>query len=995
MKVLHTLGITVLVFLCLLILTNLTKEGFWNANNDAQADFIKENTESGNLVATALKAKKREGVLGTDTQSLFGSIFDTLSASGEAEQKLDNPYPLTDGKRGLFAKIAKCEAVKAVDCSAFDNASFATDCGMCLDIGKNSDNQPATGGLVLLPEDKDSANQNKKGNFLPNYVPTIGFCPAGKMVSTKQQCLRLQNEQKCQKGQSFNSPTGCSQCYGDSSYSVVDPSSQVGVVVGSGTIRMVGVGILNYAEAGQPMGKINLKPDVPFELILVGSEFNNITLNLVAPAVPEAYDNGRVYVPGERIIFAQNIYEMVIYIGGAGYTPNHPNVNIQNSWKRLMSQADYTNQGPAYMAGYLTGVTGSGGIFNIDLYRIILSDGLTGRKPRTIDGITMKNGSVPVEVTQMGPGFGQKGMNLIARSPFSFVDPQSQEGAACPDSPFITQKASAEFLNSDPCYKSKGADGRTKSGPGNYTLECLQGIMTSSGCTQYGKAYPKDSASSALMSTSSNGTPLELNDIAEKVYANAVLAASGVNINGIKVPIEEWSAASVFCTGIAVTSPCDTDVRETGPLSTDCIQYLWDNQGENKQLGSTYSIVTFATSIFGDSSNNSQRRFCSRKGTLSPKNLDGTDNAANIALWKKQGGVNAVKNILQRVHLTANNPSIPEDQRRIAMLWCYGLVPNDRPVMAQQNPPDNSPDKEAPALGPARTMTPTIVSRPIDNRNGNSLGTNGVYNNQWRARVFGKQTINFNNFYISMTIKIVGGGGGGFLSISNTDAGSGDGGSLPRGIFVDQDFNTIGFNTTWDTNQLQVLVNQYTPQQMIILSKRPLPKNVNLYMDATLGYDNILTIKLAADDGYKETITTPNVAILKRGSPMTGPITDAQFWASANGNRSNLAAIINYLYVGTPKPNPPPMYDNGTVYRLGNHITFTSSGKNGAPAGQNVYVMRESAGGAGYTPDRQGDRLWTYVSTLSSFLNAGNPSATAGATGSASGIIRSGVGMNF
>ena len=330
------------------------------------------------------------------------------------------------------------------------------------------------------------------------------------------------------------------------------------------------------------------------------------------------------------------------------------------------------------------------------------------------------------------------------------------------------------------------------------------------------------------------------------------------------------------------------------------------------------------------------------------------------------------------------------------MAWCYGLVPNARPVMAQQNSPDNSPDKEAPALGPPRTMTPTIVSRPIDNTNGNGLGTNGVYNNDWRARKYGIQEINFNNFYIAMTIKIVGGGGGGFLSISNTDAGSGDGGNLPRGIFVDQDFNTIGFNTTWDTNQLQVLVNQYTPQQMIILSQRPLPKNVNVYIDATLSYDSVLTIKLAADDGYKETITTPNVAILKRGSPMTGPISRAQFWASANGNRVNLPAMINYLYVGTPKPNAPPVYDNGRTYRVGNYVSFNSSGTNskGAPAGQNVYVMREGAGSPGYNPDRQGDVLWTYVSPLGALLATGTQAASAAASGTP-GNTRSGAGMNF
>ena len=1004
MQELHLLGIVIMVFIGLLFLTYLSKikkEGFWDANDDAHREFNASNIANYNNVNTALTVKKRQGVLGTDTRSLFGNIIDTLSPSGDVVQKIDNPYPLSNGKSKLFDQISKCEAVKTTDCSAFDDPSFTADCGLCLDIGKNSDNQPATGGLVLLPEDKAYAQQNKKGNSLPSYVPTIGFCPAKKMVGTKAECLRVQNELNCQKGQTFGAPNGCSQCYGDSSYSMVDPSSEVGLVSGSGILRIIGVGRLNYAEAGQPdnSGIINLKSDEPFEFILAGPELNNITLNLTADAIPEVYDNGRVYVPGERIIFAQSIYELVNYIAGAGYSPTYANANIQASWKRIMAQADYRNQGPPYIAGYLTGITGDSAgdevNFNIDLYRIILNDSLTGRKPRTIKGLTMKNANADVAVTQMGPGFGQKGMNLLARSPFTFVDPQSQESTMCAASPFITQQASSEFLNSDPCYKSKGADGKTRSAPGNYTVECLQGMMTSSGCTQYGSAYPTDKPSSTTLSMDSSGNARSLKDIAELVYAKAVLAASGVDINGTSLSVEQWSEASVFCTGIAISSPCDTSVRDTGPLSTDCIKYLWDNQGENKQLGTTYSAISYATSLFSDTSTKN-RRFCNRNGTLSPVNPNGSDNLSNIAFWKTKGGVNEIKRILSGVHKTANDPSISEDIRRLTMGWCYGIVPQPRVSSTTGSSPDTTADRESPALGPPRTMTPALVTTAIDNTNGNSLGTNGVYNNQWRVRRYGAQHINFNNFYIAMTINIVAGGGGGFLSISNTDKGSGDGGQLPRGIFVDKDFNTIGFNTTYDTNQLKVLVNQGTPQQITILSQRSLPKNVNVYIDATLSYDHVLTIKLAADDGYKETIRTPNVVILEHGSVMTTPVWNAEFWASASGNRENLPAIISYLYVGIPAPTAPPTYDNYTSYRVGDYVSFNSSGTNskGAPAGKNVYVMRESAGSSGYSPDREGDYLWTYVSTLSAFLGTGSQSASAAANGNA-GNTRSGAGMNF
>jgi hypothetical protein len=50
------------------------------------------------------------------------------------------------------------------------------------------------------------------------------------------------------------------------------------------------------------------------------------------------------------------------------------------------------------------------------------------------------------------------------------------------------------------------------------------------------------------------------------VYANAVLTATGVDITGNQASIQDWSKASVFCTGVTIQSPCDTANQSTGPL---------------------------------------------------------------------------------------------------------------------------------------------------------------------------------------------------------------------------------------------------------------------------------------------------------------------------------------------------------------------------------------------------------------------------------------------
>jgi hypothetical protein len=48
------------------------------------------------------------------------------------------------------------------------------------------------------------------------------------------------------------------------------------------------------------------------------------------------------------------------------------------------------------------------------------------------------------------------------------------------------------------------------------------------------------------------------------------------------------------------------------------------------------------------------------------------------------------------------------------------------------------------------------------------------------------------------------------------------------------------------------------------------------------------------------------------------------------------------------KPKQPVIYNNSSVYKVGDIVNFKGV----------IYTMVESARGAGYAPDRQGDRLW-------------------------------------
>lgn len=611
MRPLHLIGIVLITCIVLFLSFYLFKEGFTNANSDKQKEFVNRQLKNYNPYGISLIAGGTQGNLGTDTTPLTGTFGDTSKLGGKSKF---GQFPLSDGKHGFFEIIAKCEAVVTADCSAFDDPTFGTNCGLCLDIGTttspalNSQGKPSIGGRVLLPDDRKFAEGEAVSNFMPSYSPTLGTCPAGRLVSTKAQCLEVKREMACENGANYDQ-ANCSQCYDDSIYSIVDPKNNPNLLNGSGTINLVGSGTLNFSETGHNTRNNIVLSSTPTVIELQGPEMTRFTLNVV-PA------------------------------------------------------SDGTK---ASIAGYISGITATGS-FTMDIYRLIVSDSFTGRKPR-IGGPQTFNG---VDTTIMVPGFGQTRLGLIGSSPFTFVEPLTREGAKCKSSPFITTPQGATLLGSDPCY-AKGA------GPGKYPLECLQNTFISNGCITAGKGYPNDATAAAALMTNANGTNRSINDIANYIYSNAVITSTGVDSTGKKLSIDDWSAASVFCTGNAITSPCDNANKDTGPLSPDCLSYLWNNMGNAKSVGPTYNIFSMATSLFSVG-NNSQ--FCQSTGTLSPLNENGKPNENAITYWQAQGGVANVISIMKSIHQNANNTSYMTDEQRAPYInQCYGPISlNPRPA---------------------------------------------------------------------------------------------------------------------------------------------------------------------------------------------------------------------------------------------------------------------------------------------------------------------------
>lgn len=594
-----------IVLVCLLIgivvLRARSKEGFAQAD-DLHREFVDRQQKAYNPIGTSLILRDRTGVLGPTTKPLLGTATRIANEDGtDPRTIITDPYPVKLKEDGLAAIIAKCEAVKTTDCSIFDKSDYAKDCGVCLDVGLNSKNEPHTGGLVLLEKDREYAQKYKRGNRVPDYVPTLGQCPTNRLVSTKAECLRVKREMDCQKGANFDLP-GCSQCYADGTYFPVD--SETTSIPGKFTVA--GRGKLTIQEAGMNPVRITLK------------------------------ESG-----GDTYEMRQGEGTNVSFILGP------------------------TDDGASpYLAGLFSGSTPRGA-FNNDLRLLVKTDSITGRKPRTLKSTTIQQ----VPVTTMAPGYNRNTMHLQVVIPFTFIEPDSAEGDMCGDGPYVTKQSSATFLGSDPCYKSGAA-------PGKFNMECLQGMFLSNGCLESGAAYPKSAITSAKLMVNNDGSFRSLSDIADVVYQNAVAAATG-SLDGKKLTLEEWSAASEFCTGRSINSPCDTPTRDTGPLGLDCLRYMWNNEGANKPFGSTYMDSALSTSLQQYSKDN---RFCQSSGSLAPYDADGKLNMPAIQYWQRMGGVETVRAAMREIHRLANSDA-PDSVKQNAVLQCYGSQLGNRPKM--------------------------------------------------------------------------------------------------------------------------------------------------------------------------------------------------------------------------------------------------------------------------------------------------------------------------
>ncbi len=293
-------------------------------------------------------------------------------------------------------------------------------------------------------------------------------------------------------------------------------------------------------------------PRIPFKMIFQGKGLLSIssTDNLITLNETELRGNNRIELP--------------LPSDSEGKTFN---VTLKTS-----------SQLPTYLVGVVVGDTARGP-YKFDFRNFVQTDRVTNAKPKLM-GTQMIDDFQSLSIV---PGNRQKSMVLACMVPFSFISMYEIDALYCDNGPFVTKESSATFLESNPCFGKANK-------PGNYKLECLQDRWTALGGLPEGTGYPSTPEKANALQKDSNGNPLTIGKITDILSVKMRKAITGKDENGRTLTVPEWNEVSMWGLGIPITTPCDGINKDTGPLSRECLSFLYKNQGQGTRIGSTYTL---------------------------------------------------------------------------------------------------------------------------------------------------------------------------------------------------------------------------------------------------------------------------------------------------------------------------------------------------------------------------------------------------------------------
>jgi hypothetical protein len=584
------------------------KEGFIdfpvkhnNYVKDSQTKF-NEMTNTINLYEPVIAV---DGNSAAEVNKAIGGLnAESTSKSYNLEYK--NNFNIPDKLPNTFIQTSICES-KSQTCDAFNDPKFAENCGMSFDKNAiGSSGKPHAGGMFISKADRKSqidAAENVKSTGSAPYDPYKVFKPT--LGTTKPGTFALTKD----------------QC----------------VVVKEKV----------DCESKQTFGSPNCAQ------CFTSQTFSRVDPN--AQKLPSSiylFGNGKGFVKTSESAEKNLIAKDNIILSPTNATVINIPANAEGNYFTISIDSPDGSTTP-YVSGYLEGKTPRGS-FKIDIINLVQKDVKTNLKPRI-------NGSVGINgfrALAMIPGNNQTSIDLLCLLPFSFLNIYDTDALTCDNGPIITQEASATFLESDPCFGKQNQ-------PGNYKLECLQSRWVSVGGTQKGTGYPSTKEKANAIQLDSAGNPLSIDVIVDNLNNKMKQAVSGLDSNGNKLSINDWNTVSMWGTGVPINTPCDGPNRDTGPLSQDCLSYLYYNKGITSHIGSTYTLQQ--SQVASMKGQNIANTYCQPGAPLDPETPEG------LEFGQKLGGVANVKKTYDEINRLANDNTTSNDKRSSAIKQCYGI----------------------------------------------------------------------------------------------------------------------------------------------------------------------------------------------------------------------------------------------------------------------------------------------------------------------------------
>ena len=604
----------IIFFIILIILTLILhqskdfKEGFFNFPDASHNKFVKESQVRFNELTNTINLTDPNIPVTSDTAKqieLAVNVLDAQPTSGTYSLTAENDYPIPNNIPPTFEKSKMCES-KPATCDAFNDPNFAANCGISFDKkGTNSGGKPFLGGLFVSKDDRKTQldkSENVRSTGSAPYDPYKVFQPT---FGTAKPGTFALNKDQCLV---VKEKVDCEEKQSFNSPNCVQ------------------------CFTSQDFSRIDPNAQkLPSKLMLFGKGKGYVWTS-------DTPDKNIITKGGIQL--SQNTATVV----------NIPSKSEGTAFSIIIEPND---ENPPFVGGYLEGNTPRGS-FKLDLQNFVKKDQVSNAKPR-ING-TMRVGGFRALV--MIPGNGQSYMNLACMMPFSFLNIYDTDALSCENGPIITKEESATFLESDPCFGKKNK-------PGNYTLDCLQTRWVNLGGTPQGTGYPSTKAKADALQVGKDGNPLSLDDIIDNMNVRMKRALTGNDENGIPLSISEWNTDSMWATGIPINTPCDGPNKNSGPLSKECLSYLYMNKGASTHIGQTYTLAS--SSMASMKGQNTPNTYCQPGAPLDPNTPEG------LKFGQKLGGINAVKKKYDDINRLANDNTLPNSTRQSAIDQCYGV----------------------------------------------------------------------------------------------------------------------------------------------------------------------------------------------------------------------------------------------------------------------------------------------------------------------------------